>query len=153
MRIRLFYHLPSLLIGLLYLFFLYLLFPCGSRYSPPPPAGQDEDDDESDEEDASPAAPTPTIVVPPTPVPLTPSGKPKRQVRTEFERKAILEADPLIGDVKPHEVYCKQCSKWIRLNPTQKYTIGNWTNHTKRCSLKKRYASIILFFHYSFLGY
>ncbi|KAK7685638.1 hypothetical protein QCA50_010982 [Cerrena zonata] len=100
---------------------------------PPPPTGQedeDDDDDEEEEENPSPIAPTP-VASPAS------ADKPKRQVRTEFERKAILEADPLIGDVKPHEVYCKQCSKWIRLNPTQKYTIGNWTNHVKRCSLKK----------------
>ncbi|CAL1714252.1 unnamed protein product [Somion occarium] len=100
------------------------------EHIPPAAIGQEEENEEEEDDGGSVAAST----VPSTPAP---GEKPRRQVRTEAERQALLEADPRIGEVKPHEVFCKQCGRWIRLNPTQKFTVGNWNNHAKRCSIKK----------------
>ncbi|KAA1470225.1 hypothetical protein DENSPDRAFT_835974 [Dentipellis sp. KUC8613] len=60
------------------------------------------------------------------------SDKSKR--KTEVERQAYLESDPRSEEVRPYEALCKTCQKWIKLGAKQRYSIGNWRTHQKRCS-------------------
>ncbi|KAI0079384.1 hypothetical protein K474DRAFT_1659198 [Panus rudis PR-1116 ss-1] len=53
---------------------------------------------------------------------------------TEAERKAQLEADPRAGEVRPQEVFCLGCKKWIRLGSKTNYALGNWNGHIARCT-------------------
>ena len=48
------------------------------------------------------------------------------------ERQLLLEQDPLITEVKPHEVFCKECDKWIPLTPKIRYSLGPWQRHTEK---------------------
>ncbi|KIJ57773.1 hypothetical protein HYDPIDRAFT_34803 [Hydnomerulius pinastri MD-312] len=54
--------------------------------------------------------------------------------RSEAERIAILQADPRAQEVKPHEVFCRSCQKWIKLSINQPYSLANWQSHQQRCS-------------------
>ncbi|TFY80590.1 hypothetical protein EWM64_g3421 [Hericium alpestre] len=54
--------------------------------------------------------------------------------KTEVERQTILETDPRTEEVRPYEVLCKTCQKWIKLGTKQRYALGNWRGHQKRCS-------------------
>ncbi|KAI0773318.1 hypothetical protein BD413DRAFT_541129 [Trametes elegans] len=57
-----------------------------------------------------------------------------RRVAKEEDRKAILEADPRIGDVKPDSAFCKDCEKWIRLSTNTRYSLYHWRVHAQKCS-------------------
>ncbi|GLB41676.1 hypothetical protein LshimejAT787_1002760 [Lyophyllum shimeji] len=61
-------------------------------------------------------------------------SKPTRApLRTAEDRKAALEADPRISVVRPHEVLCRNCGRWIRLSNSQVYKDYNWRTHTLGC--------------------
>ncbi|KAI0372617.1 hypothetical protein BV20DRAFT_963647 [Pilatotrama ljubarskyi] len=57
-----------------------------------------------------------------------------KRVMKEEDRKAILEADSRIGEVKPEAVFCKDCQKWVKLSPTTRYSLYHWRVHNQRCS-------------------
>ncbi|KAF8075107.1 hypothetical protein FPV67DRAFT_614469 [Lyophyllum atratum] len=62
-------------------------------------------------------------------------SKPRRAPSTtEEQRKTVLEADPCISVVKPHEVLCRNCGQWIRLSSTQAYKDYNWKTHSLSCN-------------------
>lgn len=49
----------------------------------------------------------------------------------DAERKAFLEADPRAQEIRPHEILCRSCQKWIKLSAGH---LGNWHSHQQRCS-------------------
>ncbi len=52
----------------------------------------------------------------------------------EEDRKAILEADPRISELKSDSAFCKDCQKWVRLSPNTKYSLYHWRLHTQKCT-------------------
>lgn len=52
----------------------------------------------------------------------------------EAERQAYLEGDPRSEEVRPYEVLCKTCKKWVQLGNKTRYSLGHWKDHQKRCS-------------------
>jgi len=52
----------------------------------------------------------------------------------EAERQAYLEADPRSEEVRPYEVLCKTCKKWVQLGNKTRYSLYHWKDHQKRCS-------------------
>ena len=54
--------------------------------------------------------------------------------KTEAERQAYLEEDPRSEEVRPYEVLCKTCKKWVQLGNKTRYLLGHWKEHQKRCS-------------------
>ncbi|OAX39617.1 hypothetical protein K503DRAFT_73116 [Rhizopogon vinicolor AM-OR11-026] len=65
---------------------------------------------------------------------ITKQSSPQSARRNDAERKAFLEADPRAQEIKPHEVLCRSCQKWIKLSGTHFYLLGNWHTHQQRCS-------------------
>jgi hypothetical protein len=61
------------------------------------------------------------------------SGTPGRY-KSEAERQAYLEEDPRSEEVRPYEVLCKTCKKWVQLGNKTRYSLGHWKAHQKRCS-------------------
>ena len=57
-------------------------------------------------------------------------GRSKREV----ERQAYLEEDPRSEEVRPYEVLCKTCKKWVQLGNKMRYSLNHWKDHQKRCS-------------------
>ncbi|OJT06711.1 hypothetical protein TRAPUB_2419 [Trametes pubescens] len=57
-----------------------------------------------------------------------------RRVVKEEDRKAILEADPRISELKSDSAFCKDCQKWVRLSPNTKYSLYHWRLHTQKCT-------------------
>ncbi|KAI6096987.1 hypothetical protein EDD16DRAFT_1772166, partial [Pisolithus croceorrhizus] len=53
--------------------------------------------------------------------------------KSESTRLAVLQADPRAQEIKPYEVLCRRCQKWIKLSD-QSYTLSNWQGHQLRCS-------------------
>jgi hypothetical protein len=64
--------------------------------------------------------------------------------RTEAVRKALLEMDPRAEEVKPTEVLCKKCQKWIKLSKRCSFAAYNWHAHQRRCS-RAVYAFFLIF--------
>ena len=66
----------------------------------------------------------------------TPPPVPKAKLRrfTEAERKAILDNDPRSGEVRPQEVFCVPCNKFIRLSSKTSYALYNWEAHSSKCA-------------------
>ncbi|KAI6113014.1 hypothetical protein F5141DRAFT_1110965 [Pisolithus sp. B1] len=62
---------------------------------------------------------------------LTREGMPTN--KSESTRLAVLQADPRAQEIKPYEVLCRTCQKWIKLSE-QPYTLSNWQGHQLRCS-------------------
>lgn len=54
--------------------------------------------------------------------------------KSEAERQAYLEGDPRSEEVRPYEVLCKTCKKWVQLGNKSRYSLGHWKEHQKRCS-------------------
>jgi len=54
--------------------------------------------------------------------------------RGEAERQAYLEEDPRSEEVRPYEVLCKTCKKWVQLGNKTRYSLNHWKDHQKRCS-------------------
>jgi len=54
--------------------------------------------------------------------------------RTEPERLAFLESEPNAESVEADKVMCKVCHKWVKLSTKQRYALGNWQAHQRRCS-------------------
>ena len=54
--------------------------------------------------------------------------------RGEAERQAYLEQDPRSEEVRPYEVLCKTCKKWVQLGNKTRYSLNHWKDHQKRCS-------------------
>ncbi|KAF9224029.1 hypothetical protein BS17DRAFT_780368 [Gyrodon lividus] len=54
--------------------------------------------------------------------------------RSEAEIIAFLQADSRAEEVKPHEVLCRSCQKWIKLSINAPYALTNWESHQQRCS-------------------
>lgn len=79
-----------------------------------------EDEAQSDEDDGTSS--------------ITQSVSDHSKRKTEVERQTILETDPRTEEVRPYEVLCKTCQKWIKLGTKQRYALGNWRGHQKRCS-------------------
>ncbi|KAL7280420.1 hypothetical protein ACG7TL_005348 [Trametes sanguinea] len=57
-----------------------------------------------------------------------------RRVAKEEDRKAILEADPKITELKPDAAFCKDCQKWVKLSAQTRYSLYHWRVHTQKCS-------------------
>jgi hypothetical protein len=83
---------------------------------------EDADDDEAD--DVSTAAPSVTH----TASDVTSSKK------TEAQKRALLQADPRIEEVRAHEVSCRRCGQWVKLHAKQKYEIARWRAHCDGCT-------------------
>lgn len=86
-------------------------------------ADPSEDNESEVDEDASTVAPSIASAV---------TDVSKR--KTEAERKSILETDPRAEEVKPNEVLCRKCQKWIKLSKSSSFALYNWTSHQSRCS-------------------
>ncbi|KAI0664265.1 hypothetical protein C8Q70DRAFT_946545 [Cubamyces menziesii] len=56
-----------------------------------------------------------------------------KRVAKEEDRKAILEADSRISELKPDAAYCKDCQKWVKLSPNTRYSLYHWRVHTQKC--------------------
>jgi len=56
------------------------------------------------------------------------------RLKGEAERQAYLEGDPRAEEVRPYEVLCKTCKKWVQLGNKTRYLLGHWKEHQKRCS-------------------
>jgi hypothetical protein len=56
------------------------------------------------------------------------------RLKGEAERQAYLEGDPRAEEVRPYEVLCKTCKKWVQLGNKTRYSLGHWKGHQKRCS-------------------
>ncbi|KAI8996619.1 hypothetical protein BD414DRAFT_478552 [Trametes punicea] len=56
-----------------------------------------------------------------------------RRVAKEEDRKAILEADSRISELKPDAAFCKDCQKWVKLSPQTRYSLYHWRVHTQKC--------------------
>jgi len=54
--------------------------------------------------------------------------------KSEAERQTYLEGDPRSEEVRPYEVLCKTCKKWVQLGNKTRYSLGHWKEHQKRCS-------------------
>jgi hypothetical protein len=54
--------------------------------------------------------------------------------KTEAERKMVLDTDPRAQEVKPGEVLCRKCQKWIKLSKSSRFALYNWISHQSRCS-------------------
>ncbi|KAI0033914.1 hypothetical protein K488DRAFT_84462 [Vararia minispora EC-137] len=54
--------------------------------------------------------------------------------RSEAERQEILEQDPRAEEVRPYEVLCKTCSRWVKLGNKRRYNLEPWKKHQKSCS-------------------
>ncbi|KAI9062543.1 hypothetical protein FKP32DRAFT_1573873 [Trametes sanguinea] len=57
-----------------------------------------------------------------------------RRVAKEEDRKAILEADPKVAELKPDAAFCKDCQKWVKLSAQTRYSLYHWRVHTQKCS-------------------
>lgn len=60
--------------------------------------------------------------------------------RNEDERKKALEADTRCSEVRPHEVFCLLCKRWIKLYRDVTYIDSNWLRHAERCELRNGYV-------------
>jgi len=58
----------------------------------------------------------------------------QRRFKGEAERQAYLEADPRSEEVRPYEVLCKTCKKWVQTGNKTRYSLNHWKDHQKRCS-------------------
>jgi hypothetical protein len=56
------------------------------------------------------------------------------RLKGEAERQAYLEGDPRAEEVRPYEVLCKTCKKWVQLGNKTRFSLGHWKDHQKRCS-------------------
>ncbi|KAG1880538.1 hypothetical protein C8R48DRAFT_684464 [Suillus tomentosus] len=65
---------------------------------------------------------------------ITNQSSPQSARQDDAERKALLEEDPRAQEVKPHEILCRSCQKWIKLSIDHAYVLGNWHTHQQRCS-------------------
>jgi hypothetical protein len=52
----------------------------------------------------------------------------------EAERQVYLEGDPRAEEVRPYEVLCKTCKKWVQLGNKTRFSLNHWKEHQKRCS-------------------
>lgn len=64
---------------------------------------------------------------------IGPSTSQRAPRKTVAERKATLEADSRVANIKPDEVQCRKCEKWIRLSTKMEYALGNWNKHALIC--------------------
>lgn len=60
--------------------------------------------------------------------------------RSIEERKKALEEDTRCTDVRPHEVFCLGCKRWIQLYQNVTYIESNWSRHAERCFARKEYV-------------
>jgi len=67
----------------------------------------------------------------PTPTSAEKGSIKPRPRRTEAERRAYLEAHPNSGEVRPGEIFCVLCHRWIKLAIKQNYVTSNWDVHQK----------------------
>lgn len=65
---------------------------------------------------------------------ITKQPSPQSARQTDAEKKALLEEDPRAQEVRPHEVLCRSCQKWIKLSIDHTHLLGNWHAHQQRCS-------------------
>ncbi|KAL4062595.1 hypothetical protein V8B97DRAFT_1954520 [Scleroderma yunnanense] len=81
----------------------------------------------TEEEELAPTSPAPSVA------PSSPASS-KSIRKSEAERLATLQADPRVQEIKPHEVLCRSCQKWIKLSGTQAYALSDWQSHSQHCS-------------------
>ena len=72
---------------------------------------------------------------------FVPGARHNKKGRNEEERKKALEDDPRCSEVRPHEVFCLMCKRWIKLYKEVSYIDSNWLRHAERCELKRRCVS------------
>jgi hypothetical protein len=56
------------------------------------------------------------------------------RLKGEAERQAYLEGDPRAEEVRPYEVLCETCKKWVQLGNKTRFSLNHWREHQKRCS-------------------
>jgi hypothetical protein len=107
----------------------------------PPEVGERQDQPAPDKGGPDPAQEEEPLQSPTTSVAVTGAnddasspGSSKSTRRSEAERMAILQADSRAQEVKPHEVFCGSCQKWIKLSINSPYALANWQSHQQRCS-------------------
>ncbi|KAF7975454.1 hypothetical protein HWV62_7768 [Athelia sp. TMB] len=54
--------------------------------------------------------------------------------RSAQERQALVEGDPNVDTVEPHQVLCKLCHRWIKLSTHTAYSLYNWNRHKRSCN-------------------
>jgi len=84
------------------------------------PKSPERDEEAASEEDESASA--------------VPSSTGKGARKNEADRQRHLEDDPRSEEVRPYEVLCKTCSKWIKLGNKRRFNLEPWKGHQKRCS-------------------
>ena len=57
-----------------------------------------------------------------------------KRVKKEEDRKAIIEADPLSGEVKAETAFCKGCQSWVKLSTVTTYSLHHWRSHSSKCN-------------------
>ncbi|KAI0738514.1 hypothetical protein C8Q80DRAFT_1205853 [Daedaleopsis nitida] len=57
-----------------------------------------------------------------------------KRIKKEEDRQAIIENDPLAGEVKHDTVFCKNCQTWVPLSKQTRYSLYPWRAHVQKCS-------------------
>ncbi len=57
----------------------------------------------------------------------------KRKTRTVEERMQALVDDPRCDDLRPDQVHCVKCKKWVKLQKDVPYIDSNWQRHLSSC--------------------
>lgn len=52
-----------------------------------------------------------------------------RTNKSELERLQELEQEPLLGNIRPNEVFCLICEDWVALDRRNRYYAGLWYKH------------------------
>ncbi|KAH8091651.1 hypothetical protein BXZ70DRAFT_952670 [Cristinia sonorae] len=84
------------------------------------------------------------ISVGPIPVPSIAEYQRREVLRLDHEtkRKMRLQADPLVGQLHAHDVFCKACGQWVKLATTTRYSVSKWTDHRERtCPTRQQSSS------------
>ncbi|KAF8637612.1 hypothetical protein AX17_002681 [Amanita inopinata Kibby_2008] len=55
--------------------------------------------------------------------------------RNESERKAFLESDSRAEEIRPDQVKCRTCKKWVRLSTKLTYALYHWQRHQETCGI------------------
>lgn len=60
-------------------------------------------------------------------------GLKRSKRKSVSQRRSVLENEDHISQVEEYRVRCKECQKWVTLNPKCTYELHNWTRHKQKC--------------------
>lgn len=60
-------------------------------------------------------------------------GQKRSKQKSVSQHQSQLENEDHISQVEEYCVRCKECQKWINLNPKCTYKLHNWTRHKQKC--------------------